>query len=281
MRIRMMLLFALFVAAAPAYAYDVKVTVAEVKDTRSTGDFFNNLEIKLKLLGDDAPAVRGIRTTITSAVDDTGRNLLLEDENKGRFEAVGDGGKGRAEVELKFRNPARKASVVKKIAGELELFMPDKDPAATVIIKGFMKSPGKPIDNAALKKAGITVTVLTKKEYEVLKQEKERKAKADVRKQGLTDAMLSAFEGLLSGFFQVGDNDLLFKISDPSGNLVDMDVVDARGGKIKSRGIMTSGDLRVLNYGEPVPADAGLKMLLKTEKSVVLIPLRLVDVALP
>jgi len=278
MHIPGVLFFALFVAAAPAFASDVKVIVAEVKDQRSTGEFFNNLEIKLKLIGDDSSSVRGIKTSISSAVDDTGRNLLLDDERKDSFETLWD---GKVEVNLKFKNPARKAAVIKEITGELQLFAPDKDPAATVLSKGFMKKVGKPVNDPALTKAGVAVTVLTKKEYESLKKEEEKKAKEEAQKQGLTQAMISAFEGLFSGFFQVGDNDLLFKIKDPSGNLIEMDVIDASGVKIKSHGNMKSHDLMVLNYNEAVPVDAMLRLFLKTQKSVISIPLRLVDVALP
>jgi hypothetical protein len=278
MHIPGVLFFALFIVAAPALASDVKVIVSEVKDQRSTGEFFNNLEIKLKLIGDDSSSVRGIKTSVSRAVDDTGRNLLRDDEKKDSFETLWS---GKAEVNLKFKNPARRAAVVKEITGELQLFMPDKDPAATLLIRDFMKKAGKPVTDSALTKAGIAVTVLTKKEYESLKKDEEKKAKETAQKQGLTQAMMSAFEGLLGAFFQVGENDLIFKISDPSGNLIDMDVVDANSTKIKSHGNMKSHDLTVLNYNEAVPADAQLRLFLKTQKSVISMPLRLVDVALP
>ncbi len=278
MRIVGILCIALLVAA-PAYAADIKTTVTEVNDQRSTGSFFNNLEIKLKLVGDDAPSVRGIRTTISKAVDDTGRNLLPDEDKDARFETVGE--RSQPEVKLKLKNPARRATVVKEIAGELQLFMPDQDPAATVLIKGFMKSAGKPISEPSLAKAGVAVTVLTKKEYESLKKEEEQKAKDAAQKKGLSGAMMQAFEGLFSAFFQVGENDLIFKVGDPSGNMIDLDVVDAKGAKIKTYSSMRSSDVRVLNYQEPVPPDAQLKVSLKTQRSVVSVPLRLVDVALP
>ncbi|MDA8101298.1 MAG: hypothetical protein M0042_16885 [Nitrospiraceae bacterium] len=271
----------LLAIAAPAYAADIKVAVAEVKDQRSTGEFFNSLEIKLRLIGDDAAAVRGIKTVVRSAADDTGRSLLSEDEKQAPFETIADGRGRKPEVTLKLKNPARKASVVKEISGDLLLFMPDKDPAATVVIKDFTKKAGKPLDDPALARAGIVLTVLTKKEYDALKKEEEAKAKEAAKKQGMTEAMMSAFEGLFSGFFQVGEHDLLFKISDPQENLVDMDVVDAAGAKINNRGSMKSNNLKVLNYPEAVPVDARLRLSLKTQQSVVTLPLRLTDVALP
>jgi hypothetical protein len=277
-RMLWILFLVLFVVAAPAYAADIKATVAEVKDQRSTGQFFNDLEIKLKLLGDDAASIRGTKVLIKSAADDTGRNLLLPEEKKDRFETFDSNGT----IDLKFRNPARRAVVVSEITGELQLFMPDKDPASTLLIKGFMKKQGMPINDPALAKAGISVTVLTKKEFESLKKEQEKKTKEAAKKEGLTGAMMSAVEALLGGFFQAGDNDLIFKISDPSGNIIDMDVTDAGGAKIQNHGSMKSGnDLIVLNYDEAMPADATLRLFLKTKKSVISVPLRLVDIALP
>ncbi len=281
MNVLVMLLFSLFIVASPAYASDVRVTVTEVNDQRSTGEFFNNLEIKLKLLGDDASSIRGINTTISRAVDDTGRSLLPDDKRKDHFGTLWNSGAGKAEITLKLKNPARRAVVVKEITGELQLFMPDKDPAATVSIKNFMKTGGRPINNPALAKAGVTVAILTKKEYDSLKKEEEKKAKEAAKMQGLTQTMMSAFESLLGGFFAVGENDLLFKVDDPLGNLIDMDVVDSAGTKIENNGRMKSQDLIVLNYNEAVPPDAKLRLFLKTEKSVVSVPLRLVDVALP
>lgn len=72
-------LLMLFVAAG-AHAGDARLSATEVKDSRSTGQFFNELEIKLALTGDDVAGARGIRTLVTRAVDDTGRNLLRSDE---------------------------------------------------------------------------------------------------------------------------------------------------------------------------------------------------------
>jgi hypothetical protein len=281
MNVMVMLLFSLFIVASPAHASDVRVAVSEVNDQRSTGEFFNNLEIKLKLLGDDASSIRGIKTTISRAVDDTGRNLRLDDKRKDHFDTLWNSVGGKIEITLKLKNAARRAAVVKEITGELQLFVPDRDPAATVLIKDFMKTGGRPISNPSLAKAGVTVAILTKKEYDSLKKDEEKKAKEAARMQGLTQTMMSAFESLLGGFFAVGENDLLFKVDDPSGNLIDMDVVDHAGTKIENNGRMASQDLIVLNYNQAVPSDARLRLFLKTEKSVISVPLRLVDVALP
>lgn len=275
-----LVVFICLAASASADAIDVRVSVSEVSDRRSTGQFFNNLEVKLKLTGDDAAEIKGINTVITSAVDDTRRNLLSPEKNRSGFEAVRETGTG-PEVTLSLKNPARKATVIKELSGELQLFMPAQDPAATVLIKDLGRSIGKPLTDKALEKAGISVIVLTKKEYDLIKKEEEQKAKNTAEKQGLDKALLKAFEGLLGAFFEVGEHDLILKISDPSAKLIEVEVIDGKGTRISGQGSMKTGDLRILNYTEALPADAQLRIFLNTQKSVVSLPLKLADISLP
>jgi len=275
-----LVVFICLAGSASADAVDVRVSVTEVSDRRSTGQFFNNLEVKLKLTGDDAADIKGIKTSITSALDDTGRNLLSSEKRSSEFEAMRETGAG-PEVTLTLKNPARKATVIKELSGELQLFIPGRDPAATVLVKDLSRSIGKPIANPALEKARISVIVLTKKEYDLIKKEEEQKAKNTAEKQGLDQALLKAFEGLLGAFFEVGEHDLILKISDPSAKLIEVEVIDGKGARISGQGSMKTGDLRILNYAEALPADAQLRIFLKTQKSVVSLPLKLVDIALP
>ena len=275
-----LLVFICLAGSASADAIDVRVSVTEVSDRRSTGQFFNNLEVKLKLTGDDAAEIRGIKTSITAAVDDTRRNLLSSEKSGSGFETIGESGAGPA-MTLTLKNPARKATVIKELSGELQLFMPGRDPAATVLVKDIKRSVGKPIANPVLEKAGITVIVLTKKEYDQIRKEEEQKAKDTAGKQGLDQALLKAFEGLLGSFFDVGEHDLILKISDPTAKLIELEVLDGKGARISGQGSMKTGDLRILNYAEALPADAQLRLFLNTQKSVLSLPLKLVDIALP
>ena len=78
------------VALGSEQAADVRVQVGDVKDSRTTGKFFANLEIELKLMGDDLDGAKGLRCTVTKAVDDTGRNLLKEEREKSSFSDIND-----------------------------------------------------------------------------------------------------------------------------------------------------------------------------------------------
>jgi len=262
-----------------AHATDARVSVTEVKDSRSTGQFFNNLEIKLKLTGDDVAGAKGIRTVITSAVDDTGRNLLKDEEKSPEFKPLQDSGLG-PEVELKFKNPARKSSVVKEISGEVHLFMPVRDPSATVILKSIKSLTGKTVSDPALAKAGIQLKVLSKKEYEILAKQKEQQATEEAEK-NLGQAMVHAFKGMLGAFFQVGEHDLILEIVDPAEKFINAEVMTAKGALIQTTSTTYANDMRVLGFEHALPADAQLRIFLKTPKSVVVVPLKLTGIALP
>lgn len=281
MRIKGILLLAILIITAPlAYAVDVRPVVTEVQDQRSTGQFFfSNLEIGIKLLGDDASAVRAIRTLVDKAVDDTGRNILDRQKRNSQFKTLQGG--AQAETTLRFRNPARKATVVKEVSGKLELFMPDRDPASTVLIGNILKRTAKPLDVPSLAKTGISVTVLTRKEYESLKKKEEEKGKNRAGDKVFEELALKMFERIFGGFMHVGENDLALKVSDPSAKVIDIDAVDKNGVRIKGVSTIKLQDFVILKSAKALPSDAQLRIFLKTRKSVVSVPLRLVDVALP
>lgn len=278
---RILVVMFVLTATMAAYAGDARILVTEVKDSRTTGQFFNDLQIKLKLIGDDVVGAKGIRTVITNAVDDTGRNLLKDEsaESKSpKFQSLQDSGSG-PEVELKLKNPARRSSVVKELSGEVQLFMPLRDPSATVLLTNFRKL-AKPVTDPALAKAGIQLTVLSKKEYETLAKQKEQQAAQEAEKQ-MGQAMLQAFRGMLGAFFQVGENDVILQITDPEEKLINAEVVNANGAVIQTASTTNADDIRVMGFEQPLPADARLRIFLRTQKSIKVVPLKLIDIALP
>ncbi|HEU0048833.1 MAG TPA: hypothetical protein VFQ43_14680 [Nitrososphaera sp.] len=139
----------IWTANAIAQTTNVHVMVSEVSDRRTTGQFFAGSEIKLKLVGDALGDIRGVRRIqITKAVDDTGRNLVTDEKISSAgpfgFERIG---KVSSQIEqtVKLGNPARKASVIKEIIGNIELYAPQKDPNATVTVKNFTAQIGSPL----------------------------------------------------------------------------------------------------------------------------------------
>ena len=146
--------------AQPALAIDVQL--GDIKDSRATGQFFNGMEVELKLVGDEMADAKAIRTKLAVAVDSTGRELLDPNKIEKDFQALDRfGGMSDNKVTLKLNNPARKAESMKELKGTIELFVPKNDPQATISLKGFKSISGKPIDAPALKAAGIELTLLT------------------------------------------------------------------------------------------------------------------------
>lgn len=96
--------------AARRGAPDVRVIVGNVTDKRTTGQFFGECEIELKIIGDSVAESLGVRAVrIRSAVDDTGRDLKKADEEKPSSDPVGEEPKGGVEKTVSLKNPARSA----------------------------------------------------------------------------------------------------------------------------------------------------------------------------
>jgi len=273
-RIRIAKLLATALLSLNAFTVEVialQPSVSEVKDSRTTGRFFAGLDVEVSLVGDDSQIAEAIskKIKLTKAVDDTGKNLL-EDSNDNKFEEISRFGNQGNKLTLKLKNPARKAVVVKEIDGEIEYFNPKLDPSASVLIPNALTTNGSPIEHAALKKLGISVSVFTPEQHDK-QREKEMKAQLG---DAFENAMASAFGGSDS-------NSLIFKIKDPQNKLVSISILDSSDTEIRSNGSMTSSESKTLYFESAPPADAKLMLSLLTDKAVVSVPLKLTDIALP
>jgi hypothetical protein len=189
---------------------------------------------------------------------------------------------GQTAVTLKLKNPARRAAVVSEISGELRVFMPERDQAATVVVKGFPAKTGKPLADPSLAKAHVEVTVLTKADYDaMIKHQEEEKIRAEGKKEGLTGAMMNMVEGFMGMFLEVGEHDVILKIADPAEKVIDIDLLNANGDLLQTQGSMKSEGLKVLKFNKQLPADTQLRIFVGTEKAMASVPFTLTDVALP
>src|SRR5689334_10326670 len=96
-----------------AQGSDVRVTVDEVKDNRTTGEHFASLDIRLRLMSDSLDGATQVMTDIKRATDDTGRDLIEKNESREKFQQIHSSRAGRVDCDLRLRNPARRATVVK------------------------------------------------------------------------------------------------------------------------------------------------------------------------
>jgi hypothetical protein len=255
------------------------VSAGDITDRRRNDNFFGGLEIELKIGGDGAADVRGARALVKKAEDETGRNLLKEGGKTPEFEtSMSD---TAPSLKLELRNPARKAKTVREVSGQVELFLPGRDPASVARVDRFLSKMDRPADSPALKAAKAEVTVVSRKTYEAEKKKDAERRKKEAEGAGIGGAMVEAFAGLFEGFLTVEENDVLVKVTDPGKKVFDVDVVDSKGTKIDGAGSMTVGTFRILKFPEKLPADASLRVYLLTPRSLVTTPFQLKNVALP
>ncbi|HEY3124368.1 MAG TPA: hypothetical protein VGK70_09945 [Thermoanaerobaculia bacterium] len=283
--------FALALLALPGLAagQSLRVTAGTIEDRRTTGKFFGGLEIELKLTGDDLADAKAARVLLKKAVDESGRDLLPEKRGDEDFQK--SSGSGAPDLKVNLKNPARGAAAIKEVSGDVELYAPSRDPAATVLVDRLTSRMDKSIDSAALKAQKIGVRLVSPKVYraDAKKREAEmdaemEKHKDEMKKEAGDDKTAEALMALVKGFSgmmnDVGDNDVILQIEDEGGRLQDVEVV-GQSGVIDTRGSMSSGGLKILQYSEKLPPDAKLRFLLKTKKSLLKTPFMLTNVPLP
>jgi hypothetical protein len=267
-------------ASAAAKSARPSVAVGDVTDRRRNDNVFAQLEIELKVAGAGMEEAKGARALLKSAVDDTGRNLLRDDRQTGDFERSGQAEMPTLKVALK--NPARKAVAVRELSGQVEVFLPSRDPAAVARVEKFLSRMDKPIASPGLKAAGAGVTVISRQTYDAEKKKSEERRKAEAESAGIAGAMAQAFGGLFEGLMgDIGENDVLVKVDDKAKKVFAIEVLDAAGKRIDNQGSMTIGDFWILKYPEKLPADASLAVYVLTPKALVSSPFNLKDIPLP
>jgi uncharacterized protein with GYD domain len=289
-------------AAAPEAAAhrlappDVQVTVDSLLDRRSTSDFPSpSLSVTLGLTGADAPAVRSVRSKVTRAVDDTGRDLT---DNKGRVVLGTDGWQAAREdappkPRLELASPSRKAKALAALEGVIETYSPSRDPAATVKIDRVLSKKDRPLAVPTLAAQHVRLTILSKAGLEEEKKRAEAKKKAEAAKkkasQGkkdgieeMAEAMAGALVGTIESLFStVGEHDVIVKVEDPGKKVFSFDLATADGKPIPSYATTDLESYRIVRMLEPVPESASLQVRLKTAKSFGEVPFALADVKLP
>ena len=267
-------------AAAASKSPAIGVTPGDVTDRRRNDNTFAGLEVELKLTGEVAGGARGARALVEKAVDDTGRNLVKEGGRPADFERPS--GQGSPVLKLDLRNPARRAKNVREISGSIEVFLPDRDPAAVASAERFLSGMDRPIAAPALTAAQTEVTVVSRKTYDAEKKKDEERKKKESESTGIAGAMVSAFSGLFEGLFgDISENDVLVRVTDPGKKVFGVEVFDAAGKRIDDSGSMKIGEFWIVKFTEKLPADASLRIYLMTPKALVTAPFSLKDVALP
>jgi hypothetical protein len=247
------------------------------------------LSISLELPKIRSSEVEASRVLLAAATDDSGKSLLDPEATEPQLEPNMSGRMGGAatpppaSVRVMLANPDRKATTVKEVRGEIELYMPAKDPNSVAEVAKFVSLSGKPFAHKALKANGVEITLLTEKQIEA-----ERKRIADAKRKEYKDAGWEdgeSLEGMLTNLLQsllgLQESDLLLRIKDPNKRIQEIGYIDAAG-EVKRFSTRDEEGLTYLStWGDKPQPDWKLRISMKTAKNMVRHSFALKDLALP
>lgn len=268
----------------------VQILVGDITDKRGTETFFKGLEIEIKLMGDFSGARYYGKPALTLAKDSTGRDLIKKEDEQHALWSVKkmDNSPDNFEVKAELASPARQATVV-ALSGTIPVYFPDRDPAATHVIKDVKSQLGKSIP---LGESGAKVMIIDSTIAESLKQKEEAEAaqqKAASKGTSLGEAMGNVMGDALMQMFggggRVDKDELLYTLDDKDNKIIGLELLDANGTALKTRGSsmqtvkgMTRYSVR---YEGLDTAGLTLRVLTATPASTQLVPFTLKDVPLP
>lgn len=257
-----------------------KVSISKIDESRSTSDgsFMNRCEIELKISGDEVRKHKFAKiSALTKVTDDQGLNLLKPDKDDFKYEVIDED----AKVKIETKIPARKATVIKEIAGELSFYTPTEADGSAIKIAGYEKKTNV---NLTPRIPGFQLIYLTKEsllkyqEEQKLKKEEELKKMPEVSRK-LAESLLGALESLSSMFDD--PNQMTFYIDGDRSKLVDLIFEDAGGKRISWNGRAQSNELVTFIFDEAPTPGSKLVLNVETPGSVKKLPFKLTDVELP
>lgn len=237
----------LFVYGTAASADDLQVRIEKVVDLRVVDGIFSGLDIDLIVSSPLLQGAKSYRFALIEAVDDLGDNLLKEERFEPDFDEIDSFDRlsdQEIKVQVDLENPARRAAYLKRLTAEIELYVPGRDPEATAIINDFTRNINTPFASPKLQKAGVAITVFP-------------------------------FEG----------EEVSMQVEDPQSKIMSIAFLRPNGTTIPTSGRFSMGtpeSYRVTyQLNETPPKGAGVKVYLKTEKSLIKKRLSFSDIVLP
>ena len=279
------LVLALAAVAAPLLAQKpAEVTIKQVNDRRTNGKFFAELGIALELPKVRAMDVAAARVLVTSAIDNNGQSLI--DAEAGapdlmQTPKMHQDASEPASVSLKLKNPDRKSTSIKEVRGEIELYMPSKDPNSIADIPKFLSFSGKPLAHKALKANGVEISLVSPAQLEA-----EKKRLGDAKRK---EAKEGGYEGedlenvvkyYLESLLNIEEGDVLVRLKDPNKRIHDINyLVGGEERRVSMRD--EEGFVLLSSWGDKPQSDWGLRISMKTSKNLVRQPFTLNNVPLP
>jgi hypothetical protein len=266
----------------------IDVTVDQVNDRRSKGPFAD-LTLSLQLPKIKSSEVTASRVIVSAATDDTGRDLRPEEQSedldpniRGSMYRM-DGGDPPCSVSVKLKNPARTAVKVNEVRGEIELYMPGKDPNSVAEIAKFSTTAGKPLSHKALKANGVELALLSPAELAAVKKRLGDAKRKEYKEAGYEGEDLETYvKNYLENALTLDENsDVAVRLKDPNKRLQDVTYIDGAGEEKRVILREDEGVTILTSWGGPPTADWKLRVSMKTAKNVVKHAFVVKDVKLP
>jgi hypothetical protein len=279
---------ALAALASPLLAQKpAEVTIQQVNDRRTSGTFFAQLTISLELPKVHAADVAASRVLVTSAVDSSGQSLIDPKADEPDLEASSRMGMGAedattpAVVSVTLKNPDRKATSVKQVRGDIELYMPSKDPNSIAEIPKFLSFSGKPLVHKALKANGVEISLVSPAQLEAEKKRLGDAKRKEAKAAGYEDEELdNVVKYYLESLLNLEEGELLIRLKDPNKRI--QQIAYIAGSETKRVNMRDDeGFVLLSTWGEKPEPGWGLRVSMKTPKNLVRQAFALDDVPLP
>ena len=287
---RVLILPALLFSVVVSAQSGVTVEVDDVTDNRLGGEFAGALELRVKLNGNGLDKAAAARIIVKDARDDRGTSLVRKNDPPDFTPREYNSGT----LQVSVAQPARAATSV-KIKGVVELYVPGKDPNATVKIDKALGKLDAPLSHKALKAAKLEITPLSRDKYvktlesRKLDEQKIAAIRAEGKARGVPEKEIELMIGLAQAL-QSTDADTPANAVILSGTDEDFDRVfridvlgaDGKPMDVPARSTSTQGNdaIMTLSPREDPPANASLQLQLLTDKSRMSVPFEL-NVELP
>jgi hypothetical protein len=237
-------------APTPVPAPPLQMTFLGIREERARGEAGPSAcALDVQLVGTKRGDVESVRVVVRKADDETGASLVPEGAANAGLEPLrGEDPEAAVVLSIPLKAAARRARTIGEVSGEIELYVPNVDPSAVVVVPRFRAQAGKAVTAPSLAALGVEIAFATPQEAEALP------AAAD---------------------------DVVLKVNDPKKAIEGIYFLDADGTAWGTNRETRGGFLVLSSQAEPPGPDWGLKVRLLTPGTLRRYRFALKDVPLP
>jgi hypothetical protein len=280
-------------ANGATYPTNLQAEVVSITEHRGSESRCN---IMLKFTGEALATKQAIfKVRVTKATDDTGSDLTLPGEPDSGGSGTSGGFtlaavRGWHELRpvktryasLRLAGASRSARTITELEGEVELFGPTIENGGVVIIEDFRRQPGSPLQNAMLRKFGVTLTYLTKESYEAAKiADRARTAASGRMALPSDDQADSLFPGILGEPGASARNYVVLELNDPQRLVTSFAFVEEGKQVLPVTQKRSGEDMMGFYFGVPAPEKLAVFVYVAVPEALEKASFRVRNIALP